>query len=143
MRIPSFKRLIKTDYSNGPVENEQSFIEKISFSLNNGIEALYNVLNKNVSLKDNVFCTVKTINITVDSLGNPVGNASFVLDTAMNSNRVIGIQVLAAINQVNTTTYPTGAPFVSFSQNNNNIIINNITGLQANQGYQLTLVAFG
>jgi len=55
MKLPNFKRIFKSDYKT----EFHSLIEPLSFSINNGIEVLYQTLNKAVSLKDNVACTVK------------------------------------------------------------------------------------
>lgn len=135
MKLPSFRRLIKSDYK----EEYQGLIETLSFSLNNGIEVLYQTLNKAVSLRDNVACTVKDIDVQVDSNGIPVGSLRFSLD---NTNRILGLFVLNAINTKNPSVLPTSGVFVSFSQENKTVIINNIKGLPSNQPFTLTIVAF-
>jgi hypothetical protein len=50
--------------------------------------------------------------------------------------------VLSAINETNTSVYPTSTPFISFSQVGKTVTINNIKGLQSGYKYTLTLVAF-
>lgn len=135
MKLPNFRRLIKSDYK----EEYQGLIETLSFSLNNGIEVLYQTLNKAVSLRDNVACTVKDIDVEVDSSGVPVGKLRFSLD---NTNRILGLFVLNAINTETPTILPTSGVFISFSQENKTIIVNNIKGLPANQPFTLTIVAF-
>lgn len=135
MKLPSFRRLIKSDYK----EEYQGLIETLSFSLNNGIEVLYQTLNKAVSLRDNVACTVKDIDVQVDSSGIPIGSLRFSLD---NTNRILGLFVLNAINTKNPSVLPTSGVFVSFSQENKTVIINNIKGLPSNQQFTLTIVAF-
>lgn len=135
MKLPNFRRLIKSDYK----EEYQGLIETLSFSINNGIEVLYQTLNKAVSLRDNVACTVKNIDVEVDNTGVPVGKLRFSLD---NTNRVLGVLVLNAVNTENPTVLPTAGVFVSFSQENKTIIINNIKGLPSNQPFTLTIVAF-
>jgi hypothetical protein len=135
MKLPNFKRLIKSDYK----QEFQSLIETLSFSLNNGIEVLYQALNKSITLKDNVACTVKDIIVEVDSTGNPKAKTSFSLDT---SNRILGICVLNVINLTTPTLLPSSGVFVSFSQESRTININNIKGLPENQQFTLTIVAF-
>ena len=135
MKLPSFRRLIKSDYK----EEYQGLIETLSFSLNNGIEVLYQTLNKAVSLRENVACTVKDIDAQVDSNGTPIGTLKFTLD---NTNRILGILVLNAINTKTPSILPTSGVFVSFSQENKTVIINNIKGLPSNQPFTLTIVAF-
>jgi len=135
MKLPNFRRLIKSDYK----EEYQGLIETLSFSLNNGIEVLYQTLNKAVSLRDNVACTVKDIDVEVNSSGTPVGNLRFSLD---NTNRILGLSVLNAINTKNPTVLPTSGVFISYTQENKTIIVNNIKGLPAGQPFTLTVVAF-
>ena len=135
MKLPNFKRLIKGDYK---VEF-QDLIETIGFSVNNGVEVLYQALNKSLTLKDNIACTVKDVTVEVKDDGTPKSSISFSLDT---NNRILGIMVISATNTTNQLTYPTSTPFISFTQNGKTITINNIKGLQSGQKYTLTLVAF-
>jgi len=107
--------------------------------LNNGIEVLYNALNKEITLRDNIKCTVRDITVVVDANGTPRQNSTFLLDT---SGRVEGCIVISALNVTNSSVYPTGGIFLSFTQNTTSVIINNITGLQPNQSYSLRIVAF-
>lgn len=137
MKIPGFKRLDKQNFS----PEYRDLIDKLSFTVNNDIEVLYNVLNRNSSLKDNIHCTVKDVEVIVDSNGIPKNTASFQLDIA--NMRIMGCSVLRAINEDNSSIFPTSAPFVSFSQSSNIINLNHITGLQADQTYTLTIVAWG
>lgn len=135
MRLPTFKRLIKSDYK----EEYQSLIETLSFSINNGIESLYQALNKAISLKDNVACTVKDIPVEVNTDGTPKVKTAFTLDT---TNRILGICVLNAVNTKNSAILPTSGVFVSFAQENKNIIISNVKGIPADQPFTLSIVAF-
>ncbi len=134
-KLKSYKRIITNDFE----EEQKKLIEQLSSPLNNSFNELYFALNGRLSLKDNIFCTVKDVDIIVDANGTPNVTTSFTLDR---QGVVLGTQVLAAVNQVNSAVYPTGAPFVSFLQSGNSVIINNITGLQANQRYSIRIVAF-
>lgn len=136
MKLPSFKRLIRTDYK----QEFQSLIDQLSVSINIGIESIYDALNRKITLRDNIACTVKEIDVKVDVTGTPITTTLFKMDI---SNRLDGIVVLNALNQTDSTVYPTGGIFISWTQTQNGILINNITGLQANQTYTLKLVAFG
>lgn len=137
MRLPTPKRIDKQNFD----EKDKDLIDTLSFTINNDTEVLFNVLNRNASLKDNIFCTVKEVQVIVDSNGLPKNTASFQLeDTNM---KVLGCQVLKALNQKNSTIYPTGAPFINFSQASGIITINHVTGLQPDQTYLLTIVAYG
>lgn len=136
MKLPSFRRLFKGDYD----EKDQQLVEKLSVSLNNGIDVLYNTLNKNASLKDNIFCTVKDISIQVGSTGTPTLTTGFKLDF---TSKLSGIQVIRAINSTNSNVYPTGQPFISYTQNADSVVINNITGLSSGYTWALKVVAYG
>lgn len=135
MKLPNFKRLIKADYA----QEFQDLIETLGFSVNNGVEVLYQALNKSLNLKDNIACTVKELTVEVKDDGTPKTQLTFTLDT---SNRILGITVLSASNLTNPTIYPNFTPFISYSQSGKNVTINNIKGLQSGQKYSLTIVAF-
>ena len=136
MKAPGFRRLFKQDFK----EDYGDLIDGLSPAINTGIETLYQVVNKNIDLTYNIQCTVKDVNVEVDSTGKPKSTTSFALDVA--NTPVKGCQVIQAENLTNSATYPTSQPFISFTQNNNNLILNNVTGLQANQKYRLRVVAW-
>lgn len=98
--------------------------------------------SKNISISDNILCTVKKIQITVNDTGTPTGSgtASFQLDT---NGQIQGIFVINAVNLTKTTVYPTGNPFLSYTQNGNIINITNVAGLPSGNNFQLTVLALG
>jgi len=134
-KLASYKRIITSDFE----DDDKKLIEQLAFPINDGFNALYFAVDGRLGIKDNLFCTVKDIDIVVDAAGVPTSTTSFNLDK---QGQVIGCQVIYAANQVNSAVYPTGQPFISFTQNNNSVIINNITGLQANQRYKVRIVAY-
>lgn len=138
MRLPTFRRIFKTDYP----EEQQSLVEKLSVTINDGFEQLYNAFTRNISVRDNIFCTVKNVEITVDSTGRPLNqsNAGFKLDTV---GTITGISVVRATNLTNSIVYPTGGVFISYSQDTGNISILNVAGLPANNKFQLVIIAWG
>jgi hypothetical protein len=135
MKLPNFRRIIKSDYET----DDQKLIETLSFSLNNGIEVLYQALNRALTLQDNVACTVKEFTVEVDATGTPKSKTSFTLNT---SNRILGVMVLNAINTKNPSILPTAGVFMSFYQEGKTVTINNIKGLPENQIFNLTTVSF-
>lgn len=135
MKLPNFKRIVKSDYK----QEFHGIIENLSFSLNNGIEVLYQALNRAISLKDNIACTVMDVIIEVDSEGTPKVRTSFLLNS---TNRVLGVSVLNAVNSRNPTILPTSGVFVYFTQENKTLFIKGVKGLPADQQFTLTLVAF-
>lgn len=135
MKIPTFRRLVKSDYA----KEFSSLIDTLSFTINNGVEVLYQALNKSLSLKDNIACTVKDVQVELKADGTLRSAVSFSLDT---SNRILGVLVLNAINVNNSTILPDSMPFVSFSQSGKTVTINAVKGLPVSQKFTLTVVAF-
>lgn len=136
MQIPNFRRIFKTDYP----ADQQQLVEKLAGTINNGLEVIYNAMSKNVSLTDNIFCTIKTITTRVDSNGIPTSLLSFKVDTA---GTIKGISVIRVNNQTSSTVYPTSCPFLTYSQDTNTISVSHIAGLPANNTFDLTVISWG
>jgi hypothetical protein len=134
-KLSSYRRIITNDFD----KDDKKLVEKMASPLNDSFNELYFAANGRLSLRDNIYCTVKDIDIIVDAGGNPLQLTSFNLDK---DGTILGCNVLYAANQVNSNTYPTGQPFISFIQNGKSVIINNITGLQASQRYTIRIVAY-
>jgi hypothetical protein len=138
VKLPSFRRIFTQDFS----EDYKDLIEKLSTTLNNGIEILYNLGNKNITLSDNISCTVKDIQLIVDSSGTPKNTTSFILDETVKTRQVIGVTVLDVQNLTNSANLPSSQPFVSWTQSSGNVIINKIKGLPAGDNFRIRLVAY-
>jgi len=136
MRLPSFKRLVEQDFD----KDNQGLIRTLAGVLNYGIEVLYQALNRNVSIRDNIKCTVKDITVIVDSTGTPTQNNTFLVDIP--NSRVEGVTVISAVNQTNSNHYPTSGVFISGVQNTNSYLISKITGLQTGETYTLRLICW-
>lgn len=135
MRLPNFRRLLSQDYQ----ADFKGLIDTLSGSLNYGIEVLYSALNNNISLKDNIACTVAEFNVEVTADGTPKSTTSFKLKS---TQKVEGLIVISAINTADSTIYPPGAVFVNYTGNSDTVIINNIKGLSTNVQYRIKAVAF-
>jgi hypothetical protein len=136
MKLPSFKRILSTDFQ----DEYKGLVNKLAVSINDGLESVYNALNKRITLKDNIQCTVKTVQVTVNASGLPTTTTTFQVDVP--NTKVEGCMVISAINQVNTTSYPSSGVFISFTQLENTVRIDHVTGIQANVPYSLKIVAF-
>jgi len=136
MQIPSFKRILNTDYA----AQFQQLINTLGFTLNNAISNINDALDNEISLQDNILCTVKTFNIQVDATGKPTTTTTFPLSF---TGTCLGVSLINLINTTNTGTYPTGGVTISFSQTQNGIQLNNLTGLLPNNTYSITVVAWG
>lgn len=134
-KIPTFKRIYKTDY---PVE-QQALIDKLSLTINNGFEVVYNALARALTLRDNIACTVRTLNLKVDSGGIPTSATSFKLDT---TGQIILIEVGNPRNLTNSSTYPTSGITISYSQDSTLVTIDHITGLTNGDNWEITIIAW-
>ena len=137
MKLSTFKRLDKSNFD----DQYQDLIDQLGLSLNNDIQSLFDALGGKLSLADNFLCTIKDVPIVVDADGIPKNAAQFQIDKT--NMRILGCQVVNAVNRTNSNTYPTGAPFVNFTANGQLVTIDHVTGLQPNQNYTLTIIAFG
>lgn len=135
-RLPGYRRLYKQDFE----QQYAGLIDSLSPTINTGVEALYNVLNRNVDLVNNIRCTVKEVVLTVDANGFPITSSGFAVD--VKDSKIIGCMVIRADNITNPATYPISQPFITFTQNANNVVINNVSGLQANNSYRLQIVGW-
>lgn len=134
MRIGLFKRLVRTDYS----DEYQTLIDQLGVSLNNTVESLVNIVSKNVSLSDNIACTIKDIEVTVDANGTPKEAITINTDKSTITAVICG----RANNLTNSNIYPNSGIQISYTQSGSKININNIAGLQANNIYSLRIVIF-
>ena len=134
-KLKSYKRIITSDYE----PEDQELVEQLADTINDAFNDVYFTLNGRVELSNNIFCTVRLVDVTVDSNGIPTSRITMGLN---NSQPVIGCQVIMAINQTNSAIYPTGAPFISYTQLDQALLINHITGLQPNMRYTLRIVAY-
>lgn len=137
MKLASFKRLDKQNFE----DQYNKLIDGLSFVFNNDLQSLFDIFNGKISLGDNLLCTIKDVPIVVDENGIPNNSAQFQIDKP--NMRILGCQVIKALNQTNSNTYPTGAPFINFTPGTNLVTIDHITGLQPNQNYIITIVAWG
>lgn len=135
-RISGFQRLVKENFPAKYRDIVDSF-----YPLNNALEQMVNIINTNqITVTDNMNQQYKTIIVTVNASGTPIQPLTY---QSMLTSKTIGITVIAANNLTNSSTFPTSCPFISFSDNSGTVTISNVVGLQANQSYNLTLLATG
>lgn len=135
MKLPNFKRLVYNDFP----KDFQSLIEQLSYSVNNPIETITSAFSNNISIRDNLLCNVKDIDITVDSTGTPSSTAAMVIT---NSNPIEGMQVIRAISPTSANIMPNGGIIISYTQNGSRIVLNRVTGLPANQLFSLRIIVW-
>lgn len=134
-RLIDVKRITVEEFA----AEDRPLIEKIAFPINSFFEQVRNALNKNIDF-NNLNQEIIKLDVIVESNGVPNTLTRF------KSNLKTGVQGLiciAAINRSNASTRPTGAPFITFAQNENLVTIQHITGLQSGEKYGLTLISIG
>lgn len=134
-KLSSWRRLITNDFP----KEDRKLVEQISSPINDSFNELYFATNGRLSVSENLYCTVRTIDVIVDATGVPLATTSFTLTHAV---PVLGVQVIYAANQDNSSNYPSAQPFVSFTAISGGILINHISGLTANERYTIRLIAW-
>ena len=135
MQITDLKHLVIEDFAT----EDQGLINKLAFIFNPMIDQLQTVFNKNIDF-DNLNQQVLNFDVTVDAKGNPTSS----LQLSYNLNtKLEGLQVIRAVAYTNGI-YVTSCPFISYTGNSNgNINVNNISGLPANQKFNLQVIVIG
>lgn len=128
------KRLVKEDFK----KEDQAIIDKIAFILNPALESLTQALSNNLTFEENLNAQVKELELIVGSNGIPTSSVSF---SSTLKGTCKGLMVVRVENLTNSVAYPSGAPFISFSDNAGQITINHITGLTAGNKYRLRVIA--
>ena len=115
-------------------EEYQELIERFAEYYNFFVENTTNVVNGRLDF-DNLNRQLIEITLVVDENGTPIGSSQFSSDVGL-----IGINVLRAVNNTNSNTFPTSSPFISYSASGTGLYtIRNINGLPAGNSFTLTL----
>ena len=137
-KLGEFKRLVREDFSG----DDQALVEKLAFTINPALESISQALNKNLTFEDNINSQIRDIEVKTHPsvLGRLSPSVSYKSTLKGNTK---GLVCIRAENIDNPSTYPTGQPFISYSENNGQISILNVTGLQLNSKYKLKILAIG
>lgn len=128
-KIVPFRRIIKEDYP----QKYQDLVDKLAYSLNYFIDSVSNSYNKNITI-DNLSFQYNEIDVEVDSTGKPKTKTSFKVSNLL---PVKGFVCIFSENKTNLTNYPTSTPFINYTNNGGDILVNSVTGLQPNNRYLL------
>lgn len=137
MKLSSYRRLYDQDFD----PEYKKLIEQLGIIINTSFEELYDALNNKLTFTENFNVTIIDVNITVDSSGNPKNNTQFKLRSGQTTFE--GIFTIAAKGSKDPSVIPSGGIFINAIKDNNNIIIKNIKGLQADIPYTIKVVALG
>lgn len=131
-KISAWKRIRVEDYP----EEFQGLIEQLAITLNTNGEEVVNALNGNLTYSNNIFTTIKTFSAKVDSNGYPITTLQFKINT---DSSIKGLQVINTVNPRNPASYPTSAVQIFYTQKNDVITVNKITGLPASTEFNITI----
>lgn len=134
-RIPDIKRIQKENFD----KDDQRLAEQIAYPINSFMEQTRSALEGRLDFT-NLNQELITLTVTVDADGVPIVTTKW--KSNLKSN-VAGNVVISAANQTDTSAFPDGCPFISYSQNGGIITVLNVTGLQANNKYDLVVLSIG
>ena len=131
-RIDNTRRIVREDYD----KEYHGLIDRLGFILNSFMEQTVRQVNVNLD-ESNLKADIITIKITVNSCGVPIGNNLIKSDVI----RPIGTTVISATNKTDGNVFPTTHPFITFTFGLSPRVlkIRNISGLQANNEYELII----
>lgn len=134
-RIENERRIIKEEFK----KEDRDTIDKLAFILNSFMRQVVDTINGKIDF-NNLNQEVKSFSVTVDSNGTPISDLVIKYNLL---NKIQGIKCINATNLTSSSTYVTGTPFLSYTPGEGNVTVNNITGLQANNKYYITLILIG
>ena len=134
--VPDIKRLRAEDFP----EDQQELVSKLAFALNSFMDQTVALLDGNLD-SANIAREIKDINFTTDGSGAP-SSLPLKITTSLN-RKPVGVICIKAENLTNTLTYPSGAPWVSWTLSGGVISITNITNLTAGEKWRLRLMIIG
>jgi hypothetical protein len=124
---------------------DQALVQKLAFPLNTFMQQVITGFTKNLDF-NNLNMQINTFTTTVNSSGVPTIAITFQNNL---TTKLYGLICINALNQSGVTRYPEAHPYISWSQNNSTITINNISGLgipadQTNSdSYTITVLSIG
>jgi hypothetical protein len=131
-RVPDLKRITVEDFK----REDQDLVRKLAFVINSFHEQVRSALNRSLNT-DNLEQDIITLSFATGDNAQPLNPVIF---RSTLINRVRGIVPISLNITSNNQAVPTQAPFISFTQEGNQVTINNIAGLDAGITYELTIL---
>lgn len=135
-KIQQPKRIRIEDFKS----EEKELIGKLSEMVTPFMDDVFQVLDGRIDF-DNLNRQIVDLEVLIDAAGKVVNNPQ--IKTTFKTQRVRGLNVINAVNLANPSVYPTSLPMINFTVNGVIMTILNITGLQADSRYRLTLELIG
>jgi hypothetical protein len=134
MKLPTQKKILREDIKGAP-----SWAGPLVDTLNSFMETVYQAMNRNITLQQNVACFIKEITYkTPATYPSGVTNAQFLNEL---KTKALGLQVLQCVEK--TTYLPAPGPvYVPWTEDNGNILVYPVTGLEADKTYIIRLLVY-
>ena len=134
-KLDNIRRIVAEDFK----EEDRETVSKLGDILNSFMDQVYTSFQRNINF-DNLNQGLVKVRLKVDSSGVPLATTKFSSDL----RRIEGIIVIKATNKTSAGVYPTEGIFISYEQNASGLYtIKSVTGLQASNDYELTLLLIG
>ena len=104
-------------------------------SINTFMEEVYIAMTGNLGVTSNLNMEFKTIKVTVNASGIPTSRTVF---KSSLKSKIVGCIVIRAYN-----AYPVNQPFINFTENQGQVTIDQVSGLNPNTEYQLVVLTIG
>lgn len=131
MKPPTQKKISRENIKDAP-----PWIGEIIDPVNNFMESVYQALNKNITFNENISSFVKELNYKTPSTYPVMDNVQFLTSL---KTKAIGVFPLQVIDKA-TYTPALGSVYVPWIENNGNIVIYPISGLEADKTYIVRLL---
>lgn len=134
MRLPQQKKILREDLKDAP-----AWINGITSPVNTFMENVYNSLNRNLTLSENIASF--TQEFTYTTLGTyPTGQANISFLNQLKT-KPIGVMVMQVYDKATYIPAP-GPVYIPWVEVNGSIIIYPITGLEVSKTYLIRVVVF-
>lgn len=134
MKLPTSKKILREDLKDAP-----PYVNGIIEPVNSFMETVYQALNKNITLNENIASFLKEISYTTPST-YPTGVQTVGFQNALRT-RPIGVLLMQAYDKLSYTP-PPGPVYIPWIEDDGTITIYPITGLAASKTYLIRLVIF-
>lgn len=132
-QITGGKRITTDDFSS----EERELVRKLAFILNPFIEQTISIVNGKLTVSDNLNMFFKDVTVVVDANGKTTNTAAF----TSSIGKIHGMIVISHQQaDSGTPIILSGAPYCTYSQENNIIYIQYVTGLPPDRKINLKLL---
>ncbi len=132
MRLPTQKKILREDLKNAP-----AYVDGIIEPVNSFMESVYQALNKNITLTENISSFIKELIYTTPST-YPSGVENVRFQNTLRT-RPTGILLMQIYDRA-TYVPPPGPVYIPWVDDNGTLVIYPITGLAASKTYFIRLV---